>query len=88
MSPEVEDENWILPAQTGQPTFVNAARPAIVTSNQFATFSEDLSVTTAGDAQNQAPAVITATYQEQEQEQQIDQDQPQEDNNSNDKDLP
>ena len=75
MSPEGEDENWILPAQTGQPTFVNAARPAIVTSNQFATFSEDLSVTTAGDA-HQAPAVITPTHQDQEQR--IDQDPPQE----------
>ena len=68
MSPEGEDENWILPAQTGQPTFVNAARPPIVTSNQFATFSEDLSVTTAGDT-HQAPAVITPTHQDQEQEQ-------------------
>ena len=82
MSPEGEDENWILPGQTGQPTFVNAARPPIVTSNRFATFSEDLSVTTAGDTQNQAPAVITPTYQEQAH--QLDQDQLREDDNNGD----
>ena len=68
MSPEFDDKNWILPTQTGQPSTVNAARPMIVTINQFSTFSKDLSVTTAGDTQNQAPAVITPTHQEQEQQ--------------------
>ena len=85
MSPEFDDKNWILPMQTGQPSTVNAARPAIVTSNQFATFSEYLTITTAGDA-HQAPAVITPTHQDQEQR--IDQDPPQEEDNSDDKDLP
>ena len=85
MSPDFDNENWILPTQTGQPSTVNAARPAIVTSNQFATFSEDLSVTTAGDA-HQAPAVITPPHQDQEQR--IDQDPPQEDDDSDDEDLP
>ena len=87
MSPDSDKEEWVLQApQRGLPSTVNEPRPTIVTSNRFATFSKDLSVTTAGDTQNQAPAVITPTHQEQTQ--QLNQDQlQQEDNNDDDGDL-
>ena len=82
-----DDNKWILQAaQRGLPSTVNEPRPTIVTSNQFATFSEDLSVTTASDTQNQAPAVITPPHQEQTQ--QLNQDQlREEDKDDDDGDL-
>ena len=83
MYPDSDKDKWILQAaQTGLLSVVNEQSTPIVTNNQFAPFSKELSVTSATNiAQNQAPAVIPPTSQEQKQ--QSDQQQ-QRDKNNND----
>ena len=88
MYPDSGNNKWILQAaQTGLPSTVNEQRPTFVTSNQFALFSEDLSVTTAGNTRNQAPAVITPTHQEQAQQPNQHQLQEEEEDNNNNGNL-